>query len=109
MGPRLRICNPTSKNITLAVDIYQQVTSSENPISECIGLIEGNVEPVRMDWNLGWSLNTSDFRIVDFLLEKMVLFRTEINHVLDQDLEKLREAPGQGGDSVHPDAAVPMR
>ena len=81
MGPCLRICNSATKNITLPVDIYQQVTSSDNPISKCIGLIEGNVDPVRMNWHLGWSLNTSDFRIVDFLLEKMVLFLTEINHV----------------------------
>lgn len=93
MGPCLRICNSTSKSITLAVDIYQQVTSSDNPISKCTGLIEGNVEPVRMDWNLGWSLNTSDFRIIDFLLEKMVLFRTEINHVPGPGLGEAEGGP----------------
>ena len=65
VGPCLRICNSTAKYITLPIDIYQQVTSSDDPISKSSGLI--NVES---RWSylqsrtkgLGWwECSVSDF------------------------------------------------
>lgn len=50
-----------------------------------------------MAWNPCQSLTTSNFDDVGVLQKKLVPFITELNMHLAQELEKLKEAPGEGG------------
>ena len=61
------------------------------------GAHEHELETTRMAWKPRQPLTTSNFVDVGVLQKKLVPFITELNMHLVQELEKLKEDPGEGG------------
>lgn len=61
------------------------------------GAHKHKLETARMAWKPCQPLTTSSFDDVGVLQKKLVPFITELNMHLVQELEKLKEDPGEGG------------